>query len=335
MAGNLGSRSRMPPEGNSTDFIAPSFEWRRVGLSTMDDLDSRESGLRSRLAQYGDKEFAAFLRRTFVHSVGLSPDNLDKPVIGIVNTFSELNHCHQGMRDLVESVKRGVWSGGGLPLEFPVISLGEQFLHPTAMMFRNLMAMDVEAMLKAQPLDGVVLLGGCDKTIPALLMGAASVDLPSIVVAVGPMLSSQYEGKQIGACTDCRRFWASYRQGEIESEEIEKIERRLAPTYGTCGVMGTASTMACLSEALGMMLPGTAAIPAVYADRRRAGEQSGQAILRAVRDGLKPSKIMTSTAFDNALTLLLSLCCSHFVALTLLLSLCCWHWVVRAMLSYI
>ena len=273
----------------------------------MDDLDSQSSGLRSRLAQYGDQEFATFLRRTFVHSVGMSPENLEKPVVGIVNTFSELNHCHHGMRDLVEAVKRGVWAGGGLPLEFPVISLGEQFLHPTAMMFRNLMAMDVESMLKAQPLDGAVLLGGCDKTIPALLMGAASVDLPSIVVAAGPMLSSQYQGKRIGACTDCRRFWASYRRGEIDGDEIDEVEQRLAPTYGTCGVMGTASTMACLTEAIGMMLPGSAAIPAVYSDRRRAAEQSGQEILRMIRSGLNPSAIMTEKAFKNALTVLLAL----------------------------
>ena len=273
----------------------------------MDDSNEQATGLRSRLAQYGDEAFSAYLRRTFVNSMGLARENLDKPVIGIVNTYSGLNHCHLGMKALVEAVKRGVWVGGGLPLEFPVISLGEQFLNPSAMMFRNLMAMDVEAMLTAQPLDGVVLLGGCDKTIPALLMGAASADLPCIVVAAGPMLASSYEGERVGACTDCRRFWAAYRQGEIDETAIRSIEERLAPTHGTCGVMGTASTMACLTEALGMMLPGAAAIPAVYSERIRSAEESGRHIVAAVKAGRRPSQVMTYAAFKNALRVLLAI----------------------------
>ena len=273
----------------------------------MDDSKEQTTGLRSRLAQYGDKAFAAYLRRTFVNSMGLERENLDKPVIGIVNTFSELNHCHLGMKGLAEAVKRGVWAAGGLPLEFPVISLGEQFLNPSAMMFRNLMSMDVEAMLKAQPLDGVVLLGGCDKTIPALLMGAASADLPGIVVAAGPMLASSYQGERVGACTDCRRFWAAYRQGEIDEATIGEIEQGLAPTHGTCGVMGTASTMACLAEALGMMLPGAAAIPAVYSERMRSAEASGREILSVVKSGRRPSQVMTRAAFENALRVLLAI----------------------------
>jgi dihydroxy-acid dehydratase len=273
----------------------------------MAESNSQSGGLRSRLAEYGDQEFAAFLRRSFVHSMGLAEGNLEKSVIGIVNTFSELNHCHLGLNDLAAAVKRGVSSSGGLPLEFPVISLGEQFLNPSAMMFRNLMSMDVEAMLKAQPIDGVVLLGGCDKTLPALLMGAASANIPSIVVAAGPMLASSHEGERIGACTDCRRFWASYRRGEMDESEIHAVEKRLAPTHGTCGVMGTASTMACVAEALGMMLPGTAAIPAVYSDRIRAAEESGMRILKLVKEQLTPSKIMTQAAIENACRVLLAI----------------------------
>lgn len=273
----------------------------------MADSKSQPSGLHSRLAQYGDQKFAAYLRRSFVHSMGLAKDNLEKPVVGIVNTYSELNHCHLGLNNLATAVKRGVTAAGGLPLEFPVISLGEQFLNPSAMMFRNLMSMDVEAMLKAQPLDGVVLLGGCDKTLPALLMGAASADLPSIVVAAGPMLASHHEGERIGACTDCRRFWAAYRRGEIDEAGIEEVEKKLAPTHGTCGVMGTASSMACVTEALGMMLPGAAAIPAVYADRVRSAEESGRQALTLIEKQLTPSKIMTEAAFENACRVLLAI----------------------------
>ncbi len=273
----------------------------------MTRAEASNRGLESRLAQYGDPEFAAYLRRSFVHSMGFSRDHHRKPVVGIVNTYSELNHCHLGLNTLAAAVKRGVWAAGGLPVEFPVISLGEQFMSPNAMMYRNLMSLDVEAMIKAQPIDGVVLLGGCDKTLPALLMGAASADLPCIVVAAGPMLASDFRGERIGACTDCRRFWAAYRRGEISREEIDQVEQRLAPTHGTCGVMGTASTMACLCEALGVMLPGAAAIPAVYSDRIRTAEESGRVILEAIGEGRRPSQIMTEAAFENALRLLLAI----------------------------
>ncbi len=273
----------------------------------MDAKPNPARGLGSRLTQYGDPEFAAYLRRSFANAMGLAHDNLEKPVIGIVNTFSELNHCHLGLNDLAAAVKRGVWASGGLPVEFPVISLGEAYLTPSAMMFRNLMAMDVETMLRAQPLDGVVLLGGCDKTLPALMMGAASANLPSLVVATGPMLTSHYEGERIGACTDCRRYWAAYRRGEVSESVIQTVERRLAPTHGTCGVMGTASTMACLAETLGMMLPGTATIPAVYADRQRAAEQTGRTILDLVRRQQTPLQVLTRPAFENAIRVLLAI----------------------------
>lgn len=273
----------------------------------MEEPQQSKGGLHRRLAQYGDQAFAAYLRRTFVNSMGFSRENYTKPVIGVVNTFSELNHCHLGLKSLVEAVKRGVWSGGGFPLEFPVISLGEQFLSPSAMMFRNLMAMDVETMLKAQPLDGVVLLGGCDKTLPALLMGAASANLPAIVVAAGPMLANEFEGERVGACTDCRRFWAAYRRGEIDDRTIAQVEQKLAPTHGTCGVMGTASTMACVAEGLGMMLSGTATIPAVYADRSRAAEESGRMAVELVARKLTPDRILTREAFENAIRLLLAI----------------------------
>ncbi|MFN3333685.1 MAG: dihydroxy-acid dehydratase, partial [Caldilinea sp.] len=261
-------------------------------------------GLANNLTEYGDREFALYLRRSFARAMGFSSEALRKPIVGILNTYSELNNCHRHFPQLVDAVKRGVWQAGGLPLEFPTISLGEVFLSPTSMLYRNLMAMDVESMLRAQPIDAVVLTGGCDKTLPALLMGAASAGLPAIVVAAGPMLTSQYVGERLGACTDCRRFWARFRRNEIDQVAIDTVEGQLAPTPGTCSVMGTASTMACVVEALGMMLPGSASIPAVYADRMRNAEESGKQALTLLRLGLTPEKIMTPAAFENALHVL-------------------------------
>jgi dihydroxy-acid dehydratase len=261
-------------------------------------------GLGTNLTEYGDREFALYLRRSFAKAMGFSDEALSKPIVGILNTYSELNNCHRTFPQLVDAVKRGVWQAGGLPLEFPTISLGEVFLSPSAMLYRNLMALDVETMLRAQPLDAVVLTGGCDKTLPALLMGAASAGLPVIVVAAGPMLANQHEGERIGACTDCRRYWGRYRRGEIDRNAISTVEGRLAPTPGTCGVMGTASTMACLAEALGLMLPGGAAIPAVYADRMRHAEEAGKRACKLAEEGLTPDKILTPGAFENALRVL-------------------------------
>ncbi len=260
-----------------------------------------DRGLARGLTEYGDREFSLFMRRSFARSMGLSRGALEKPVVGIVNTASDLNSCHRGFRELAEAVKRGVWQAGGLPLEFPVISLGEVWLSPTAMMFRNLMSMDVEVMLRAQPIDGAVLMGGCDKTVPALLMGAASAGVPSILLVAGPMLPGSVDGERVGACTDCRRAWGAFRRGEIDRGAVDRVEGQLAPTAGTCGVMGTASTMACLAEALGMMLPGGASIPAVHADRLRHAEETGRAAVRLAAEGVAPAGILTREAFDNAL----------------------------------
>src|SRR5688500_6101627 len=224
-------------------------------------MTSEPKGLDNGLTNYGDRDFARYLRRSFARSMGLSRELLSKPVVGIAMTPSGLNNCHRYMPDLVEAVSRGVLAAGALPRAFPTISLGEVFLNPTSMKYRNLMAMDTEEMIRAQPMDAVVLIGGCDKTVPAQLMGAASAGLPAIQLVTGPMLTGRHKGERLGACTDCRRFWGKYRAGAIDTKEIELVEGRLSVTAGTCAVMGTASTMACLAETLGMSLPGTAAIP--------------------------------------------------------------------------
>ena len=207
--------------------------------------------------------------------MGYSDDALDRPIVGITNTYSDYNPCHGNVPQLIEAVKRGVMLAGALPMVFPTISIHESFAHPTSMFLRNLMAMDTEEMIRAQPMDAVVLIGGCDKTLPAQLMAAVSADLPAVVMPVGPMLVGHHKGEVLGACTDCRRLWAKYRAGEIDDAEIEAVNDRLAPSVGTCMVMGTASTMACIAEALGMALPGSATIPAPHAERMRSAEASG------------------------------------------------------------
>jgi dihydroxy-acid dehydratase len=211
------------------------------------------------------------------------------------------------MPELVDAVKRGVLAAGGLPLEFPTVSLGEVFLSPTSLMFRNLMAMDVEEMIRAQPMDAVVLIGGCDKTVPAQLMGAISAGKPAIQLVTGPMMTGRLNGERLGACTDCRRFWGRYRAGEMDRDAIDAVEGRLSVTAGTCAVMGTASTMASLAEALGMLLPGTAAIPAVHADRLRAAEASGKRAVELAKSALRPSQIITEGSVENALRVLLAI----------------------------
>jgi len=268
---------------------------------------AQPQGLARGLTHYGDPGFAAYLRRSFARSMGYSSELLKRPIVGIANSASGLNNCHRHFPELVEALKRGVLAAGGLPLEFPTISLGEPFLAPTSMMFRNLMSMDVEEMIRAQPLDAVVLVGGCDKTVPAQLMGAASAGVPAIQLLAGPMMTGRYRGQRLGACTDCRRFWAQYRAGGIGAEEIELIEGRLATTAGTCAVMGTASTMACIAETLGMVLPGTAAIPAVHADRLRAAEATGRRAVELAGSSLTPDKIITPKSVENALRVLLAL----------------------------
>jgi dihydroxy-acid dehydratase len=263
-------------------------------------------GLSRGLTQYGDQEFALYLRRSFARSMGFGEEMLGRPVVGINATPSGFNNCHRHFPELLEAVKRGVIAGGALPLEFPTLSLGELFLSPTSFKFRNLMSMDVEEMLRAQPIDAAVLMGGCDKTVPAQLMGAASADLPAIALVAGPMTTSRWRGERLGACTDCRRFWAKYRAGELDAEEIDEVEGQLATTAGTCAVMGTASTMACVAEALGMALPGSATPPAVHADRLRCAEATGRAAAALVGSDRRPSRIITARSVENALRVLLA-----------------------------
>lgn len=265
------------------------------------------SGLARGLTNYGDPAFSLYLRRSFAKSMGYSSEMLTRPVVGIADSRSGFNNCHRHFPELVEAVKRGVLAAGGLPIEFPTVSLGEVFLHPTSMMFRNLMSIDVEEMIRAQPMDAVVLVGGCDKTVPAQLMGAASADLPAVQLVAGPMMPTSFHGERLGACTDCRRFWAMHRAGKVDSAEIETIEGNLATTAGTCAVMGTASTMASIAEALGMALPGSAAIPAVHADRLRAAEESGRRAVQMASAPIRPSEIISEKSVENALRVLLAI----------------------------
>jgi dihydroxy-acid dehydratase len=264
-------------------------------------------GLSRRLTNYGDPDFALYLRRSFARSMGYSTDLLARPVIGIADTFSGFNNCHRHFPELIEAVKRGVLAMGGLPLTFPTISLGEVFLSPTSLMFRNLMAIDTEEMIRAQPMDAVVLVGGCDKTVPAQLMGAISAGRPAVGLVAGPMLTARWHGERLGACTDCRRFWAKYRAGEIGWDEIQEIEGNLATTAGTCAVMGTASTMASIAEALGMILPGSAAIPAVHSDRLRAAEATGRAAMHLAKERITPDRIVTPHSVENGLRVLMAI----------------------------
>jgi dihydroxy-acid dehydratase len=264
-------------------------------------------GIRRGLTNYGDPAFSLFIRGAYARGSGLTAEDLARPLIGIAQTWSEFNPCHRHLREVAEAVKRGVWQAGGLPLEFPTISLGEIYLSPTSMLFRNLMAMDTEEMILGQPMDGVVLLGGCDKTLPAQLMGAASADRPAIVVTAGPMLAGRFEGSRLGACTDCRRFWSEHRAGTLDAARLEAVQGELFPSTGTCMVMGTASTMAALTEALGMTLPGMAAIPAPLSGRLRLAEAAGRRIVAMAREDLRPSAILTRPAFENAVRLLMAL----------------------------
>ena len=273
-------------------------------------MATQKHGLARGLTNYGDMDFSLYLRRANAASMGYGKDPLSKPVIGIADTASGFNNCHRHVPEMIEAVKRGVLMTGGLPIVFPTISLGETFLNPTSMMYRNLMSMDTEEMIQAQPMDAAVMIGGCDKTLPAQLMGAANATIPIISLITGPQLTGHSEGERLGACTDCRRFWGKFRAGEIDQAGIDKIESRLVTTAGTCAVMGTASTMACITEALGMALPGTAAIPATHADRLRASEASGaQAVVLASSDkdnSLIPNRIITPKSVENALRVLLA-----------------------------
>ena len=262
-------------------------------------------GLRKGLTSYGDADFSLFLRKAFIKAAGYSDDALDRPIVGVTNTFSDYNPCHGNVPDLIESVKRGVMIAGGLPMVFPTISIAESFAHPTSMFLRNLMAMETEEMIRAQPMDAVVVIGGCDKKLPAQVMAIASVDLPAVVLPTGPMLVGHYKGEVVGACTDCRRLWAQHRAGAIDVAETELISGRLCPSVGTCSSMGTASTMACLVEALGLALPMSATAPATHADRRRIAEASGKrATEMAIAGAPKPSELITAASVRNAMIVL-------------------------------
>jgi dihydroxy-acid dehydratase len=266
-----------------------------------------ERGFLRGLQNYGDRDFSIYMRRAFAKSMGYTADELARPVVGIAYTHSKFNPCHRHFPELLDAIKRGVAAAGGLALEFPTTSLHESTLAPNSMKFRNLMAMDTEEMIRAQPMDSVVLMGGCDKTVPAQLMGAASAGKPAIQLIGGPQMTSRYKDDRVGACTDCRKFWVQFRAGKMGQADIEAVEGRLVTTAGTCAVMGTASTMAAIAEALGMTLPGTAAIPAVHADRLRVAEATGARAVALARSDLTPDKIITAGAVENAMRVLLAL----------------------------
>lgn len=268
---------------------------------------TRPHGIDNGLTHYGDLDFARYLRRSFARSMGISTELLNKPIVGIAMTPSGFNNCHRHMPELVEAVSRGVLAAGALPRAFPTVSLGEVFLNPTSMVYRNLMSMDTEEMIAAQPMDAVVLIGGCDKTVPAQLMGAASADLPAVQLVTGPMMTGRHKGQRLGACTDCRGFWQKFRAGTVDKIEIQQVEGRLSVTAGTCAVMGTASTMACIAETLGMSLPGTAAIPAVHADRLVAAEMSGRIAVELIGNPIRPSQVITEKSVENAFRVLMAL----------------------------
>ena len=247
-------------------------------------------------------ELYGWLRRAAFKAEGFEePSYEGKPIIGICNTWIELTHCISHLRDLAESVKIGVWQAGGFPMEFPVMSLGEYNMKPTTMLYRNLLSMDVEESITANPIDGVVLLGGCDKTTPALLMGAASADIPSLLVTGGPQLKGNWKGEELGSCTDCRRYEVELRAGTITEDDWAELQSCIVRSSGHCMTMGTASTMATIGEALGMALPGNAAIPAVDSRRKQMAAAAGREIVALSQTDLKPSKLMTQSAFENAI----------------------------------
>ncbi|KAI1497056.1 dihydroxy-acid/6-phosphogluconate dehydratase [Biscogniauxia marginata] len=263
-------------------------------------------GMRQGLTSYGDAHFSLFLRKVFIKALGYSEDALSRPIIGIVNTYSSFNPCHANIPQLIDAVKRGVQLNGGLAIDFPTISLHESFASPTSMYLRNLMSMDTEEMIKAQPVDAVILIGGCDKTTPAQLMGGISANKPILHLVTGPMMPGSHKGARIGACTDCRNNWASFRAGVMDIEEIATINEELAPTASTCGVMGTASTMACILVGLGLMPFKGASAPAVSSARLRIAEATGANAVAVVAAGekLKPQALLSRESFINAITVL-------------------------------
>jgi dihydroxy-acid dehydratase len=287
----------------STSFVSKSMTDRTD--STQRSLMRMTTPIEQRSHTFfGEPHVAGFTHRAFTKAMGYDDADLGRPLIGICNTFSELNNCHAHLRELAEAVKRGVWQAGGFPLEFPTISLGEIFLSPTSMLYRNLAAMDTEEMIRANPINGVVLLSGCDKTTPAALMGAFSADLPCIHLSGGPALNGYWRGQTLGACTDCRRMTTEYSAGAISTETYREVEANVFRSHGHCMVMGTASTMNSLTEALGIALPGNGATPATDAARLRLAEQTGRRIVALAQAGIRPSALVTRQSFENAITLL-------------------------------
>ncbi len=272
-----------------------------------DNKKKTASGMSKGLTSYGDSGFSLFLRKAFIKGAGYTDTALDRPVIGIINTGSSYNPCHGNTPQLIEAVKRGVMLAGGLPMDFPTISIHESFSSPTSMYLRNLMSIDTEELILAQPMDAVVMIGGCDKTVPAQLMGAASAGLPAIQLITGSMLTGSHRSERVGACTDCRRYWGKFRAEEINDAEISEVNNQLVASVGTCSVMGTASTMACIAEALGMTVPGGASPPAVTADRIRIAEETGRQAVLMAQSGLSIDKILTDKAFENAMRVLLAI----------------------------
>ncbi|UYN99366.1 MAG: dihydroxy-acid dehydratase [Devosia sp.] len=264
-------------------------------------------GLRKRLTSYGDQDFSLFLRKAFIKAMGYSDDALDRPIVGIANTYSDYNPCHGNVPQLIEAAKRGVMLAGGMPMVFPTMSIHESFAAPTSMFLRNLMAMETEEMVRAQPMDSVILIGGCDKTIPAQVMAAASGEVPAIVLPTGPMDTGNHRGERLGACTDCRRLWAQFRADTIDEAEINEINGRLASSVGTCTVMGTASTMAALVEAMGLALPMSGSAPATSSERFRLAEETGRAAVTMAESGLTASQVLTPQALRNGLITLQAL----------------------------
>ena len=266
-----------------------------------DTHGSAATGGRRSSHWFGSVGKDGFLHRSWLRNEGFGDELFDgRPVIGIANTFSELTPCNAHLRTVAAAVKRGVLLAGGFPLEFPVMSLGETIMRPTTMLFRNLMAMELEESLRANPLDGVVLLSGCDKTTPASLMAAASVNLPAVMVTGGPMLNGKYHGKDIGSGTAVWQMTEQFRAGQVTAADLSEAEGCMSRSAGHCMTMGTASTMACIAEALGMTLPGSAAIPAADSRRLLAAQRSGQRIVEMVTENLRPNEVLTREAFENA-----------------------------------
>ncbi|MEY4724841.1 MAG: hypothetical protein RL043_990 [Pseudomonadota bacterium] len=290
-------------------MASPKQTTARSSTTTSPDTASSSTptrrGLASNTVDYGDKDFALFLRRAFIKGAGYTDEDLQRPIVGIVNTGSDFNPCHGNVPALIEAAKRGISQAGALPMVFPTISLHESFAAPTSLYLRNLMSMDTEEMIRAQPMDAVLLIGGCDKTLPAQVMGALSAGRPFVVLPTGPMLSSQWAGERVGACTDCRRLWADFRAGRLNQEQIDEANNRLVPSVGTCSVMGTASTMACVLEAMGLTVSGAASAPAVSADRVRVAQASGTAAA-ALASGQVSMPSVGQAQFDNALRTLLA-----------------------------